>query len=116
MKHHCFQIQTPTGLQAKIHGDPNMQPETREALAELIDAAANMRGISPTVREGSSTTRLSNTCPYCRSHELEPREIAGVAWIHCNLCQSDFDPLDNSLAVAKSEALVRRVDNPEVKR
>ncbi len=41
-RHHCFQIQTPAGVQAKIHGDVNMRPETRRALAELIDAAAKI--------------------------------------------------------------------------
>jgi hypothetical protein len=43
-QHHCIQIQTNRGLQAKIRGRRNMRPETREALAELIDAATKMEG------------------------------------------------------------------------
>ncbi len=50
----CFQIQTPAGLQAKIHGDPNMQPETRAALAELIDAAVRSMSVPGAVATGSS--------------------------------------------------------------
>jgi hypothetical protein len=46
-RHHCFQIQTTAGLQAKINGDPNMQPAARAALAELIDAAMKMQGAKP---------------------------------------------------------------------
>jgi anaerobic ribonucleoside-triphosphate reductase len=68
-RHHCFQVRTPNGLQAKIHGDPNMRPATREALAELVDAAAK-RG-----------------CPHCGSKD-DPIDI-------CDRCDQQFGNLCN---------------------
>lgn len=40
MSHRCFQIESPNGIDARIHGNPRMLPVTRTALSRLIDAAA----------------------------------------------------------------------------
>lgn len=61
-RHHCFQIQTPDGLQAKIHGDRNMQPETSAALAELIDAV--MKSVPRAIATGSDQP-IEPFCEIC---------------------------------------------------
>lgn len=47
MKRRHFQITTAAGHRAMIKGDPQMSPQTRRALGELIDAAVRAVEITP---------------------------------------------------------------------
>ena len=44
--------------------------------------------------------RIRDICAVCGSDEIETRQIGEAVWIHCNLCQSDYDPLYESQAPA----------------
>lgn len=38
-KHRCFDVTTPAGNTARIHGDPGMSRETMDALMQMMDLA-----------------------------------------------------------------------------
>ena len=38
-KHRCFTLTTPEGIEARVHGDPKMPKQDREALLRLMKAA-----------------------------------------------------------------------------
>ena len=49
-KHRCFHIDAGDGVEARVHGDPNMSAETREALIAVVRAA-----YKKLVEEGNKT-------------------------------------------------------------
>jgi len=40
-----------------------------------------------------SVMRIESICPYCRSRDVELRQIMNVSWMHCNDCWQTWDVL-----------------------
>lgn len=54
MRHRCFEVTTPAGHPLRIHGNPEMAPETLAALMEMADLAYQQFSKLETETEGET--------------------------------------------------------------